>query len=141
MTTYLLKTEPDAYSYDDLVREKSTVWDGVRNNQALIHLRAMRKGDEAFIYHTGNEKRIAGLAKVTSDAFEDPTDPGTNAKDEPKWAVVKLTALRAAKKQVTLKDIKADARFNGFDLVRLPRLSVMPVPEKLDKTLRELAGL
>lgn len=141
MTTYLLKTEPDAYSYDDLVRDKSAVWDGVRNNQALIHLRMMKKGDEAFIYHTGNEKRIAGLALVASDAFEDPKDPGTNAKGEPKWAVVKLTPLRAAKKPVTLADIKADARFGGFDLVRLPRLSVMPVPEKMARTLRELAGV
>lgn len=141
MTTWLLKSEPDVYSYDDLKRDGKTVWDGVANNTALIHLRAMRKGDEALIYHTGNEKRIAGLAKVVSGPYEDPAKPGQTKDGLPKFAVVDLKPAKAAKEALTLADLKADKRFEGFDLVRLPRLSVMPVPEKLDALIRELAGL
>jgi len=141
MTTYLLKTEPNDYAYDDLVREKKTIWDGVKNNAALIHLRAMKKGDEALIYHTGNEKRIAGLAAVVSDPYEDPQNPGETRDGAPKFAVVDIKPVKAATKEATLADIKADARFEGFDLVRQPRLSVMPVPAKLDKALREMAGV
>jgi len=141
MTTYLLKTEPGDYAYDDLVGEKKTIWDGVKNNAALIHLRAMRTGDEALIYHTGNEKRIAGLAAVVSDPYKDPQHPGETRDGAPKFAVVDIKPVKAATKEATLADIKADPRFEGFDLVRQPRLSVMPVPAKLDKALREMAGV
>lgn len=141
MTTWLLKSEPDVYSYDDLKRDGQTVWDGVANNTALIHLRAMRKGDVALIYHTGNEKRITGLAKVVSAPYEDPKKPGQTKDGQPKFAVVDLKPSKAAKNTLTLADLKADKRFEGFDLIRLPRLSVMPVPEKLDALIRELAGL
>lgn len=141
MPTYLLKTEPAAYSFADLVRDKHTTWDGVANPGALIHLRAMRKGDEALIYHTGSEKRIAGLALVTKSAHEDPNNPGKTPNGAPRFAVVDLKPKHAATKPATLATIKADPRFKDFALVRQGRLSVMPVPDELDNALRAMAGL
>lgn len=141
MTTYLLKTEPDDYSYDDLVRDKRTEWDGVTAPAALKHMRDVKKGDEAFIYHTGDERRIVGLAKVVTDAYEDPNKPGETAKGETKFPLFDVKPLKRAKTQVTLADIKADKRFADFPLVTIGRLSVMPVPPKLDAALRTMAGL
>lgn len=135
VATLLLKTEPSEYSFDDLVRDKRTVWSGVSNPQALAAIRAARKGDEAFMYHTGDEKRIVGLAQIISDPYADPEA------DDPKFAVFDLKPLRAVKTPVTLAQIKADARFAAFALVKNSRLSVMPVPADLDKILRKLAGL
>lgn len=141
MATYLIKTEPGDYSYDDLVRDKRTTWDGVRNNAALLHLRRIRKGDEVLLYHTGSERRIAGLGTVTKGAYEDPAEPGVNDKGEPKWAVIDIAPRKPAARAVTLTDIKADKRFADFDLVRQGRLSVMLVPPGIDKALRTMAGL
>lgn len=141
MTTYLLKTEPDNYAYDDLVRDKRTEWDGVRNPTALMHMRCVKKGDEVYIYHTGKERRIAGLAQVVSEVYEDPENPGLTGKGELKGPLFDIAPLRASTREVTLADIKADERFKDFDLVRLSRLSAMPVPPKLDKLLRKMAGL
>lgn len=141
MPTFLLKTEPGVFSYADLVKAKSTTWDGVTNAAALIALRSMRKGDEAFIYHTGDEKAVVGLAKVTKAAYEDPKQPGLNDRGEPKFAVVDLAPLKAAKNPVTLATIKADKAFADFALVKQSRLSVMEVPAALDAKLRGLAGL
>lgn len=141
MATFLLKTEPGTYSYDDLVRDKRTHWDGVRNPTALMHMRTVKKGDEVFIYHTGSERRIAGLAQVVSDVYEDPDNPGLTAKGELKGPLFDIKPLKAAGEQLTLADIKSDDRFKDFDLVRLSRLSAMPVPPKLDKILRKMAGL
>ena len=141
MATFLLKTEPDNYSYDDLVRDTRTHWDGVRNPTALMHMRTVKKGDEAFIYHTGKERRIAGIAKVVSDVYEDPDNPGLTGKGDLKGPLFDLAPVKASTKDVTLADIKADDRFKDFDLVRLSRLSAMPVPPKLDKLLRKMAGL
>ncbi|MGP1346861.1 MAG: EVE domain-containing protein [Phycisphaerales bacterium] len=141
MATWLLKTEPGEYAFDDLQADGSTVWDGVSNNTALIHLRAMKKGDEAIIYHSGNQKRIAGLARITRSAYEDPANPGQTKDGAPKFAVVELKPLRPATRSITLCDLKADKRFAQFDLVRLPRLSVMPVPPNLESPLKALAGL
>lgn len=141
MPTLLLKTEPDEYSFADLQRDKRTVWSGVSNPAALKSLRAARKGDEAFIYHTGDEKRIVGLARVATAAYEDPERPGRNDAGEPRFAVIDLAPLRAAKAPLTLAAMKADARFKGFALVRQPRLSVMPVPAELDAAIRALTGL
>lgn len=141
MATFLLKTEPSEYSFDDLTREKRAVWSGVSNNAALAHLRTMRKGDEAFIYHSGDEKAIVGLAQVIKAAYQDPEQPGLNAKGEPKFAVVDLKPLRKARAAVTLAAIKADKRFAAFPLVTQSRLSVMPVPGEIDAALRALAGL
>jgi predicted RNA-binding protein with PUA-like domain len=141
MATFLLKTEPGEYSFADLQKDGSTCWSGVSNPAALAAIRTMRKGDEAFIYHTGSEKAVVGVAKVASSAYEDPDQPGLSAAGEPKFAVVDLKPLRPAKTPVTLAAIKADARFKDFALVRQSRLSVMPVPPALDTLLRKLAGL
>jgi len=121
MNRWLLKTEPSTYSYADLVRERRTTWDGVANPSALSHLRAMRKGDEAFVYHTGDEKAIVGIARVASDAYPDPK------LSDPKRVVVDLEPVRPLEAPVTLATVKADKRFADFALVRISRLSVMPV--------------
>lgn len=121
MANWLLKTEPSTYSFDDLVRDKRTTWDGVSNPVALKHLRAMRKGDQAFVYHTGDEKAIVGLARIASDPFPDPK------LDEASRVVIDLEPGRALRKPVTLAAVKADRRFADFALVRISRLSVMPV--------------
>jgi predicted RNA-binding protein with PUA-like domain len=127
---WLLKTEPDAYSYADLEREVETIWDGVRNNAALKHLRAMQPGDLALIYHTGNERRAIGIAEVTSAAYPDPQA------DDPKMAVVNIRASRRLDQPITLATIKADPFFSDFALVRQGRLSVVPVnPEQWEKLM------
>lgn len=137
MALWLLKTEPSEYSWDDLVREKTAVWSGVTNNAALLHLRAMKKGDEALIYHTGDEKRIVGIATVARGAYPDPDlDP-----PDPKRVVVDLKPKKKANTAATLASIKSDPRFAAFDLVRNSRLSVMPVPEDLGAVLRSMTGL
>lgn len=141
MPTYLLKTEPGDYSFADLLRDGRTTWTGVSNPAALGHLRRMRRGDEAFIYHTGSEKAVVGLARVVAGPREDPDRPGTTPDGLPKFAVVDLEPLRPAPTPVTLATIRADARFKAFDLVRQSRLSVMPVPPDLDRALRAMTGL
>lgn len=141
MGTFLLKTEPGEYSFANLQRDGVTTWSGVSNPAALGHIRSMRKGDEAFIYHTGDEKAIVGLARIESDPFEDPQRPGLNAKGETKFPVVKVKALKSAKTSVSLATIKADARFKAFPLVTQGRLSVMAVPPALDAALRKMAGM
>lgn len=141
MATYLCKTEPDVYSYDDLVRDKRTHWDGVANNAAQMHMRTIKKGDEILFYHTGNERRIAGLATVVKTAYLDPENPGTLASGEPKFVLFDLKPLKAATRGCTLADVKADKRFADFALVTQSRLSVMPVPAALDSLLRTMAGL
>jgi predicted RNA-binding protein with PUA-like domain len=117
----LLKTEPTTYSFADLVREKRGTWDGVANPVALKHLRMMAVGDECFVYHTGDQKKIVGIAKVTRAAYPDPKG------NDPKLVVVDLAAGRALDRPVTLAEIKADGRFADWELVRLSRLSVMPL--------------
>lgn len=141
MATFLLKTEPDEYAFSDLEAEREATWNGVTNAQALIHLRSAVVGDEILIYHTGDEKAVVGLAKVTRAAYEDPDQPGKNARGEPKFAVIDLRAAHAVKNRVTLAQIKADKRFAEFPLVTQGRLSVMPVPAKLDAVIRKWAGL
>jgi predicted RNA-binding protein with PUA-like domain len=131
---WIVKTEPSTYSYDDLHRDGKTVWDGVRNNLALKHIRSMAKGDEVLVYHSGADKALAGLAVVASDPYPDP-----KAKDE-KLAVVDLRAVKPLPRCVTLAEIKADGGFKELALVRMPRLSVMPVPVGLWKRLVKMAG-
>lgn len=131
---WLFKTEPSEYSYDDLERDKKTVWDGVSNNLALKNLRAVRLGDEILIYHTGNDKAIVGLAEVVSEAYTDP-----NEKDE-NLVVVNIKPKRRFRRQVTLQEIKNAEALKDFDLVRLPRLSVMPVSKEHWQVLEELLG-
>lgn len=134
MAYWLLKTEPSEYSFADLQRDKRTAWTGVRNATALIHIRAMRKGDTAILYHTGGEKRAVGLAEVTRDPYLDPDA------NDPKIVIFDVKPLRPLKKPVELAAIKADARFKEFALVRISRLSVMPVPDAAWKLLMQMAG-
>jgi predicted RNA-binding protein with PUA-like domain len=134
MAHWLLKTEPRDYSFADLMRDKRTVWTGVSNPVALKNIRQMRDGDLAFVYHTGDEKQIVGIAEVASDPYPDP-----KAKDE-RLVVVDLKARRSLEMPVTLAQIKADARFKEFALVRISRLSVMPVTDALWKALLAMAG-
>ena len=141
MTTFIFKTEPGTYSFDDLVRDRRTVWDGITSNAALAHLRTAAKGDEVLVYHTGDVKAIVGLARITADPREDPAHPGKTAKGEPKFVVVDLAPVRAAKSPLSLAQIKADRRFAGLALIKQGRLSVVPVPPAMDAALRKLAGL
>lgn len=134
MALWLLKTEPTEYAYDDLVRAKRDRWNGVTNALALKHIRSMKKGDLAFIYHTGNEKAVVGVAEIVSDAYPDP-----DAGDE-KIVVVDLKPKRKLKAPVTLATIKADKAFEGWELLRIGRLSVMPVPEKIWQRIEQLGG-
>ena len=135
MNYWLFKTEPTDYSYGDLVRDRRTVWDGVRNNQALQFLRQIRRGDCAFIYHTGKDKHIAGVAEVVRGTYADPEF------DDDKIVVVDVKASRAAATPVTLASVKSDAAFADFHLVRVARLSVMPVPSPLWKKLCKMGGI
>lgn len=121
MPYWLLKTEPSDYSYDDLERDGSTVWDGVGNNLALKHMREVQKGDEAFIYHTGSERQIVGVAEIVSDPYPDPRAPDS------KRVVFDIEPRRRLAKPVTLQQVKEDSSMRDFDLVRISRLSVMPV--------------
>jgi predicted RNA-binding protein with PUA-like domain len=121
MAYWLVKTEPSTYAFADLQTEGHTAWDGVANAVALKHIRAMKAGDEVLVYHTGKEKRIVGLARVTRSAYADPR------RAEPKLVVADLAPVRALERPVTLAEIKADPRFADWELVRLSRLSVMPV--------------
>jgi predicted RNA-binding protein with PUA-like domain len=131
---WLLKTDPDTYTYADLEREKRTVWDGVTNALALKHIRGIRKGDTLLIYHTGEEKAIVGAAKAVSAPYPDPK------KNDPKLAVVDVEPLKRARRPVTLSELKQLPELAEFPLVRLPRLSVMPVGEKEYRLLSRLAG-
>ncbi len=121
---WLFKEEPSHYSFDEFVKDKTTVWSGVRNPVAQRHLHAVRKGDRIFYYHTGDEKAIVGIAKATRDAYSDPADASG------KSAVVDIAPVKKLKRPVTLKEIKADRAFKDFPLVRISRLSVMPVTDE-----------
>jgi predicted RNA-binding protein with PUA-like domain len=119
MNYWLLKTEPDSYSWGDLVKDKKTVWDGVRNFQARSNMKKMEKGDIVFVYHTGEEKAIIGQAQVTKSAYPDPKDA--------EWVVIELSPGKPLKKPVSLAQIKSDKRLSDMVLVRASRLSVQPV--------------
>jgi predicted RNA-binding protein with PUA-like domain len=128
---WLFKEEPDHYSYDRLVEDGETVWDGVTNNLALKHLRSVKKGDLALFYHTGKEKRVVGVMRIKSDPYPNPK------LRDPKLVVVDVEPVQHLPRPVGLSEIKSDAKLKGFELVRLPRLSIMPVPKEIwDKILR-----
>ena len=118
---WLLKTEPTTYSYAQLEKDGRTTWDGVKNPVALKHLAAMRSGDEALVYHTGDEKAVVGVARVVSDPVQD------RKVADPRMMTVDLVPVRRLARPVTLKEVKANRELRDFDLARLPRLSVMPV--------------
>jgi predicted RNA-binding protein with PUA-like domain len=134
MAYWLLKSEPHVYSYADLERDGTTVWDGVNNNLALKHIRTMLPKDLALIYHTGDERRAMGIAEVISPAYVDPK------LNDPKRAVVDVSAVRVLPQPVTLAQIKQDPSFEGFDLIRISRLSVVPVSEAHWQRILELAA-
>lgn len=133
MAYWLLKTEPGVYSWQDLVRDRRTVWDGITNALALQNLRKSRRGDRAIIYHTGGQRLAMGIARVAKGPYPDP------AKNDPKMAVVDITVAEPLARPVGLDEIKTDEAFAGWDLLRLSRLSFVPVPEPMWKHLLELS--
>ena len=134
MSYWLLKTEPDAYSWDDLARDKKTRWDGVTNALALKHIRTMKKRDLALIYHTGDERAAVGIAQITTDPYADP------AEHDEKIVVVDLKPKRKLPRAVTLAEFKADKAFAGWDLLRIGRLSVVPVPPAMWERIEQLSA-
>jgi predicted RNA-binding protein with PUA-like domain len=120
---WLFKEEPTHYGYDEFVKDGTTVWSGVKNPVAQKHLHAVKKGDRIFYYHTGDEKAVVGVAKAMGDAYSDPDDTSG------KFAVVEIAPVKKLKRPVTLKEIKAEPAFKDFPLVRISRLSVMPVTD------------
>ena len=133
MAYWLLKTEPDSYSWQDLVRDKQTVWDGVTNPVALKNIRSMKKGDTALIYHTGGQRQAVGIAQIVSDPR-----PDAKAEDD-RLVVVELKAKNALRHPVSLDQIKADKAFAGWVLLRIGRLSVVPVPQPMWQRIMELS--
>jgi len=131
---WLVKSEPSVYGWEQLVKDKKTSWDGVRNYAARNHLKAMKKGDEVLFYHSNEGMEIVGIAKIIKEFYQDPTT------DDANWVVVDLKPHKKLKKPVTLSQIKTDKRLQEMALVRLGRLSVQPVTEKEWKIVIELAG-
>lgn len=134
MAYWLAKSEPSVYSYDQLVKDKQTVWDGVRNYAARLHLRGMKKGDEVLFYHSNEGTAIVGIAKVAKEAYQDPST------DNDAWVAVDLKAHKKLKNPVNLAQVKADKRLANMALVRLGRLSVQPVTDDEWKIIMEMAG-
>ena len=134
MATWLVKTEPSTYSFSNLEKAGKTRWDGVGNPLALKHIRAIAKGDAVFVYHTGDEKQIVGLARAESSPYPDPKSR------DPRPAAFDLAPVRALKKPVTLDAIKADDQFKDWELVRIASLAVMPVPAAVERALLKMAG-
>ena len=134
MSYWLVKSEPSAYSWDQLVKDKQTVWSGVRNYAARINLRAMKKGDEVLYYHSNEGVEIVGIAKVVKEAYQDPTI------NDDRWVAVDIKAMKKLKKSVPLDSLKKDKRLINMDLVRLGRLSVQTVKPEEWKIVMEMAG-
>jgi predicted RNA-binding protein with PUA-like domain len=124
MAYWLFKEEPEHYSLEDLFRDKRTTWAGVGNNVALKHLRSVQKGDHVFYYHTGKEKAVVGVMEVVKGAYPDPE------RDDPRLVVVDVKPISRLARPVSLAEIKANPKFADFALVRMSRLSVMPVTDK-----------
>ena len=135
MAFWLMKTEPEDYSWERLVGDGETEWSGVRNHQAAANMRAMRRGERAFFYRSVVEPAIVGVMAIAAEAYPDPDDPGG------KFVRVKVRPLHPAAHEVSLKAIKADGRFTDFLLVRQSRLSVVPVSDAHWQLLTELAGI
>ena len=131
---WLFKEEPTHYSYDALVKDGGTQWSGVKNPLAQKHLRSVKKGDLIFYYHTGAEKAVVGIAKAAGDAYPDPKDRDGKA------FVVDVVPQKKLKRAVTLAEIKTSGQFGDFPLVRMPRLSVMPVTDEQWKKIEGFAS-
>ena len=135
MAHWLVKSEPFKYSWDQFVTDGQTFWDGVRNYAARNNLKAMKKGDEVFFYHSNEGLEIVGIAKVVKEAYQDPTT------DEDAWVVVDLKPLKKLKSPVSLQQIKTEKRLKGMALLRLSRLSVQSVTDDEWKVVMEMAGM
>lgn len=135
MAYWLVKSEPFKYSWDQFVKDKQTFWDGVRNYAARNHLKAMKKGDEVLFYHSNEGTEIVGIAKVSKEAYQDPTTDDTN------WVVVDLKPVKKLKQPVTLAQVKGDERLKNMALVRLGRLSVQPVTDEEWGIIMQLGGM
>jgi len=134
MANWILKTEPESYSFQHLTRDQAAVWDGVTNPVALSHLKSMKKGDKLMIYHTGAEKQCVGFAEVTQEAYLDPND------STGRLVVVGLKAGKPLRKPVTLAAVRGEASLAEIALVRMPRLSVVPCDDAQWSTLLRMAG-
>jgi predicted RNA-binding protein with PUA-like domain len=134
MNYWLVKSDPETYSWHDLVKDGSTSWDGVRNYAARNHLKGMKKGDKVLVYHSGGESAVVGIASVNKEFYQDPTT------EETAWVSVFLKAEKALKKPVTLSQIKSDKRLKNMILVKIGRLSVMPVKEEEFEVIVESGG-
>jgi predicted RNA-binding protein with PUA-like domain len=126
-----MKSEPGSYSWQDLIRDGSTEWDGVRNNAARLHLKAMKRGDVAFFYHSMDERSVIGIMRITREAAPDPRDPD--------WVSVKVEPVRELERPVTLKEIKGEPKLAKMELIRQSRLSVAPVREEEWSTILKLS--
>jgi predicted RNA-binding protein with PUA-like domain len=129
---WLMKSEPESYSWSDLVRDGGTEWDGVRNNAARLHLRAMERGDEALFYHSMSDKAVVGIMRVTREARPDPKDAD--------WVSVRIEPVRPLARPVTLAEIKAEPRLAKMELIRQSRLSVAPVTDEEWTAILEMAS-
>ena len=134
MAHWLVKSEPNAYSFDDLVRDGRTVWDGVRNNAAALHLKAMKTGEQVLFYHSQEGKDVVGIAEVAKTAFPDKSDPTG------RFVAVELVPVRALKRPVTLADMKAQPALKDMAMIRQSRLSVSPVSDAEWKVILKMAG-
>ena len=132
MAYWLMKSEPHSYSWGQLVEDGGTEWDGVRNPAARLHLKAMKVGDEAFFYHSGEEKAAVGIMRITREGAPDPKDAN--------WVSVAVAPVRALAKPVTLKAMKAEPRLAKLEMIRQSRLSVSPVRDEEWRVLVELGG-
>jgi predicted RNA-binding protein with PUA-like domain len=132
MAHWLMKSEPESYSWSDLVRDGGTEWDGVRNNAARLHLKAMKAGDEAFFYHSMSDKAVVGIMRIARQAQPDPKDSA--------WVSVRVEPVRPLARPVTLGEIKAEPRLSKMELIRQSRLSVAPVRNDEWQIILELGG-
>lgn len=135
MAYWLVKSEPSAYSWDQLVKDKQTCWSGIRSYASRIHLKAMKKGDKALFYHSNEGLEIVGIATVAKEFYQDPTT------DDEAWVAVDIKADRKLKKPVTLAQIKSDKRLSQMALIKISRLSVSPVTAEEWKVIMELGGM
>jgi predicted RNA-binding protein with PUA-like domain len=131
---WLLKSEPDVYSFDQLLAEGETVWNGVRNNAARLHLRAMKQGDEALFYHSNIGKEAVGICRISREAYPDPTD------ESGQWVAVSVQPVRRLSRPVTLAEMKAESALSEFQLIRQSRLSVVPVRDEEWAHILKMAG-
>ena len=135
MAYWLMKSEPEAYSWDDLVRDGGTEWDGVRNNAATLNLKAMKPGDRAFLYHSVSDKAVVGIMEIVREAQPDP-----KAKPGERWVSVRVEPVEKLPRLVTLAEIKAEPRLADIELIRQSRLSVAPIREAEWKIIQEMAA-